>query len=604
MKPKFNLTKRDIRLSIILILIGLFSGWLIFDRSPGTKNVKQENGQAVIAKKASVWTCSMHPQIKQNKPGKCPICGMTLIPLESNEEDVSSIEIKMSDAAMKIAEVETTIVERKAPYKEVYFPGKIRPDERNISELTSRFPGRIEKLNVNFTGQKVSKGNVLAKIYSPELLTAQKELFEAIKYKGSNPLFYRAARNKLKLWDLTDAQIDKIISIGEPEFYFDVLSPLTGTVTMRHVAVGDYVKEGTPLFEVIDLSHIWVMFDAYESDIPWVKMGDKIDFTIQSLPNKIFTGTVTFIDPVVNPKTRVAYVRTELDNPLDLLKPSMFASGILKTMLPGVEDALVIPKSSILWTGKRAVVYVRVPDKEMTFEFREIVLGEDAGKYYIVKEGLEQGEEIVTNGVFKIDAAAQLQGKKSMMNPEGGAVAMGGHAGMQMGGGPSEKSAKKSKKSQKADMDKKIDIKFKEQLTASYQSYLEMKEAFVASDSKKVKDAAANVKKSLKNVDMKLLKGHTHMMWMEQLEEMNKNLENIGKAGNIAKQREYFSSFNDVFYKSIKRFGISGAKIFYQFCPMALDNKGAYWLSDTKEIRNPYLGKAMLKCGETKEIFR
>ena len=130
-----------------------------------------------------------------------------------------------------------------------------------------------------------------------------------------------------------------------------------------------------------------------------------------------------------------------------------------------------------------------------------------------------------------------------------------------------------------------------------------MKEAYVLSDSKKVKDAAANVEETLKKVNMKLLMGDDHMAWMIQLEKLKKHLENIGKSGDIAKQRENFSAFNDVFYKSIKKFGISGVKAFYQFCPMALNNKGAYWLSDSKQIRNPYLGEKMMKCGTTKETL-
>ncbi len=599
MKTSIKINKKNIVYGAILFVIGMFFGRLFFGSNDNVKTTETMEHKHEDAEKETIWACSMHPQIKKNKPGQCPICGMDLVPLEESSEEDSPIQIQMSEAAMRIAEVQTTKVEKTTPYKEIYFPGKVKADERSIMELTARFPGRIEKLNINFTGQKVSKGQVLVKIYSPKLVTAQKELFEAMKYKDSNPQFYQAARNKLKLWDLTDSQIDEIIIKGEPEFYFDVVSPITGTVTIRHIALGNYVKEGTPLFEVVNLSYVWVMFDAYESNIPWVKMGDKIQFTIKSLPGKTFTGKVTFIDPVVNPQTRVAYVRTELSNPGGLLKPNMFVSGILKTMLPGVENALVIPKSAILWTGKRAVVYVKDPHKDKpTFEYREIVLGEDAGNYYVVKDGLKEGEEIVTNGVFSIDAAAQLQGKSSMMSPQGGKTSTGHeHGGMDMG-----KTKTTEKKEIKPAED--IDPKFQKQLANVYKTYLDMKEAFVASDKEKVKETSLAVKKSLKNVDMKLVKGANHIKWMEQLEIMTKSLDGINSTNDIEKQRNHFAMFSESLYSSLKLFGISNIKIYYQYCPMALDNKGAYWLSDTKEIRNPYFGEKMLKCGSTKETLR
>lgn len=598
MKTIINLTKRDIIISITLIIIGLFFGWLIFGGSSVTQNEKQDTEQVSASEKSTIWTCSMHPQIKQNKPGQCPLCGMDLIPLEDDSEEDSPILTQMSEAAMRIAEVQTTIVEKTTPYKEVYFPGKVKADERLIISQTAHIPGRIEKLYISFTGENVRKGQKLVSIYSPELITAQEELFEALKHSDSYPALLKSARKKLKLWKLTDQQVEAIEKSGKVQTEFDILADYSGVVTKRMVTLGDHVKEGEVLFQITNLNHIWVMFDAYESDIPWVKMRDKIQFTIRSIPGRTFTSTVTFIDPVINPKTRVAYVRTEMDNPKNLLKPDMFVSGILKTMLPGVEDALVIPKSSILWTGKRAVVYVKDPNRNKpTFEYREIVLGEDAGNYYVVKEGLEEGEEIVTNGVFSIDAAAQLKGKASMMNPQGGKVSTGHqHGDMDKG-----KMKMADKKEIKPAED--IDPEFQKQLAYVYQTYLKMKEAFVASDAKKVSETSLKVKSSLKKVEMKLVKGDDHMKWMKQLKKLNKSLTDISVSDDIDEQRVYFSSFNDMFYQSVKSFGIVNATIYYQYCPMALNNKGAYWLSDSKQIRNPYFGKKMLKCGTTKETL-
>ena len=593
-----------------ILILGILMGWLIFGGSSSSESNTAVDTTEHEHKAGTKWTCSMHPQIKRDAPGSCPICGMELIPLEEDTDDGEAdgnYEVKLTNTAMKIAEVSTSKIEFKTPYKEVYLPGKVMADERKISELTSRFSGRLEKLFVNFTGQEVRKGQVLAKIYSPELVTAQRELFEAIKFKETNPNYYTASRNKLRLWDLTDKQISDIEKSGEVEFYFDVLSPLTGTVTMRHVSLGDYVKEGSALFEIIDLRHIWVIFDAYENDIPWIKLKDNIKFTIKSIPNQVFESTVTFIDPVLNPKSRVAGIRAELDNPKGLLKPEMLASGKLKTMLSGTDGEILVLKSAILWTGKKAVVYVRTNSHQNMFQYREITLGAEAEDYYVVTDGLNKGELVATNGVFKIDAAAQLKGERSMMNPSGGKVSMGGHGNMDMGGGDDKK-----EKTPKMDMKEgamnmstmEVDAKFKEQIKAVFKNYLALKDAFVDTDANDAKLNAENVEASLAAVNMGLVKGEMHMKWMELLKVMKAEVSKIQKSMDIETQRTSLGPLSTSLYASIKYFRVDGINAYYQFCPMANDGNGANWLSVTEEIKNPFYGSAMLGCGETKEQLK
>ena len=428
MKNIFLKIKENYKLIIGVFAVGLLMGWIIFHSSGEATNTAQDlnehAGHEQESAEPTIWTCSMHPQIKQDKPGLCPICAMDLIPLAamgSGGDDVDPNEIVMTESAAKLASVQTMLVTSAVPEMTIRLQGKVQADERNIAELTSRYGGRIEKLFVNFTGQNVSKGEKLATIYSPALVTAQRELLEAVSFKETRPSLYTAAKGKLKLWDLTDEQITAIEARGEPQVYFEVLSPISGTVFKRHVSIGDYVKEGTGLFEIIDLTKVWVMFDAYESDLPWIKKGDMVDITFQALPGKNFTAKVSFIDPFINGKTRVAQVRVALNNSNKELKPEMFANGIVASNIAASSDQILIPKSSVLWTGKRAVVYVKVQDRESpSFLYREIVLGPEAGAYYVVAEGLAEGEEIVVNGVFKIDAASQLQGLPSMMNPSGG----------------------------------------------------------------------------------------------------------------------------------------------------------------------------------------
>ncbi len=586
------------------LIIGLILGWAFFGGSGSSQGV-EATAEEHAHEAGTLWTCSMHPQIKMEEPGSCPICGMELIPMDdkSGDSEISPDAVVLSASAMKIAEVETTLIEKKAPFKEVVLPGMVKPDERRINELTAHFPGRIEKLFVNFTGQKVRKGQTLATIFSPELVTAQKELFEAIKYKDSNPQFHVASRNKLKLWLFTDTQIDAIEESGEVQFYFKILSPATGTVTKRNISQGDHVKEGMSMFQIIDLRHLWVEFDAYESDIPWIKMGSKVNITLKSIPGKVFKSKITFIDPVLNGNTRTTIIRTELDNKDGKLRPGMFAQASIQSMLTTKGDVLMVPKSAVLWTGKKSVVYIKEDHGETyAFHFREITLGEDTGTHYVVVDGLMAGESVVTNGTFKIDAAAQLKGSPSMMNPSGGEQSLGGHAGMDMGGDGGKKEEKKDAPKKQSSM--KIDAKFKAQLSKVVTSYLGLKDAFVDTNVKGAVSKAKAVKAQMSKVDMGLLKGDAHLMWMDMMKPINSNLDKIIASSDVEAQRLAFADLTDGIYSTVKMFKVTGLNVYYQFCPMARDGEGAFWLSKESEIKNPYYGEAMLTCGETKETIK
>jgi membrane fusion protein, copper/silver efflux system len=609
MKKFIKNIKENYGLVLGVLVVGLLLGWLIFHPSKAERNsevmIEGHEGHDHSSEDPTTWTCSMHPQIKQDKPGQCPICAMDLIPLttaQSSGEEIDPDEIVLTESAAELANIQTMVVSKGTPEKTVYLQGKVHADERNIAELTARFGGRIEKLFVNFTGQNVQKGEKLATVYSPDLVTAQRELLEAISFKESRPSYYTAARAKLKLWDLTESQINEIEVEGEPKLYFDILSPISGTVMMRHVSLGEYVKEGSALFQVTDLSKVWVLFDAYESDLPWIKTGDHVEINLQSLPGKSYDGAVTYIDPFINSTTRVAKVRIELPNRGFELKPEMFANGLLHSKIAKSSDHLLIPKSSILWTGKRAVVYVSLPDRDSpSFLYREITLGPEAGNFYVVSDGLMEGEEIAVNGVFKIDAAAQLEGKPSMMNPGGGKVSLGHDHGSATS---SELVDHSKHEASEMEVDIiEVEVEFKKQLQGVYDSYSLLVDAFVTSDVDKVKKGAKIVNSSLQKVDMNLLKGEAHMTWMKYLKVLESELATISTSSNISSQRLSFSELNDALYASVKAFGLHHGMIYYQYCPMANGDKGAYWFSNIEEIENPYFGDEMLKCGETKETI-
>lgn len=558
----------------LVLAAGLLFGWLLF----GGNNTETHLHKEEVSKE-TIWTCSMHPQIRQNEPGKCPICGMDLIPLTSGNDTGSDSPFiyTMSPEAAALANIQTSRVSYTTPEYEVYLTGKITVNEQKLASITANYSGRIEKLFVDFTGQTVNKGEKLATIYSPELVTAQRELIEASKNKQINPSLYNAVREKLRLWRITEKQIDAIESGGEVVNELDVYADISGIVITRNVSRGDYVNKGSVLFEIADLSSIWVMFDAYEQDIAWVKTGSKVSFTLASLPGKEFTSTVTFVDPLINPQTRTASVRAEANNPGMQLKPEMFVKGKIKAKFSSQSGlkgkSLLISKTSVLWTGTRSVVYVKVPGSEFpSFEMREIILGPRAGDFYVVENGLQEGEEIVINGVFAVDAAAQLSGKYSMMNRP---------------------------------VSKRISVpeKFKSQLTDLTRRYFELKNALVKSDFTATKNIVGRVSQSLKAIDMNLLDDKAHHQWMEKEDQFKKSIEAISKAKDIEEQRKHFEPLSDALIESAELFGLTIDMVYVQFCPMAFDDKGAYWLSESDKILNPYFGDMMLTCGEvTKKI--
>ena len=249
------------------------------------------------------------------------------------------------------------------------------------------------------------------------MITAQQELIEAAKSKQTQPEIYDAAKEKLMQWMLTEKQIAQIESSGKVKTNFEVYSNTLGIVTNNRVNTGDHVSEGTVLFDIANLSSVWVQFDAYESDLPFLKVGNTISFTLQALPGTNFSANIQFIDPVIDPVNRVAKVRVEVSNGGGKLKPEMFATGIVKANLNEFNDKLVIPRSAVLWTRNRSIVYVKQPNtEEINFKMREIALRPMLSNSYVVLGGLNNGEEIVTDGTFSVDAAVQLEGKPSMMN--------------------------------------------------------------------------------------------------------------------------------------------------------------------------------------------
>lgn len=368
----------------------------------------------------TVYTCSMHPQIKQEQPGKCPICGMDLIPLHahSSSAPADDDEIMLSPEAMALANVETEQVGTGSTQKTIRLFGKVQPDERKTQTQSAYVEGRVEKMLISAVGDRVQRGQTVAVIYSPSLYTAQQELLAALKLPAAQrDGFVAAAKEKLRLLNMTPGQIEHLVRTRKASPYYELKANTGGTVIAKLVNQGDYVKQGQPLLRIADLSTVWLMFRAYESDLPFVRAGSTIRFTAEALPGETFVGKVAFVEPVLDAQSRTAGVRVQFGNKSGRFKPEMLLTGELQAALSQYGDHVIVPKSAVLWTGMRSVVYVKSDDREEpTFRLRRIELGPELPQGYVVTDGLAEGEEVVTNGAYAVDATAQLEGKRSMMN--------------------------------------------------------------------------------------------------------------------------------------------------------------------------------------------
>ena len=559
-----KLLNNKLILVLTTLTLGAFIGWWI---KPTESGSVENHDHAHELESISLWTCSMHPQVQLTEPGDCPICGMDLIPAnsEGNEDNESSV-LKMTESSMALAQIQTIQVGSTGGESKLELTGKIQADERESASITAKFPGRIERLYVSFTGEKVVKGQKLASIYSPELLSAQQELIEASKIKSDFPEIYQAAKQKLRLWKLSEEQISSVEVAGKIQEQFDVFAEHGGIVMGRNVAVGDYVTTGQALFQIVNLDKVWVILDAYESDLDQIQVGTPIQFTVAGIPNTKFSSKVSFVDPVINPETRVAAVRAELPNGQGKLLPEMFVKAEISKNRTG-QTTLSIPRTAVLWSGKRSVVYVKVPNQSPAgFEMREVEIGALQGDNYIVLSGLENGEEIVVNGAFTIDAASQLAGKPSLMNRTS---------------------------SNQVDVSENFSKGFNQ--LADY--YFELKNQ-LASDQWKVNNKIwEGIRNSLKLMENEEKTTIQPSVWLGVLNDLE-------KSNGIKEARVNFNSLSELILEANETYGLANRVVYKDYCPMAFGDEGAYWLSEKKEILNPYFGASMLTCGEVKATYR
>jgi Cu(I)/Ag(I) efflux system membrane fusion protein len=608
------------------------------------------------------WTCSMHPQINQPESGQCPICGMDLIPVyqDQSESEVGERELSLSPSAQMLAEIQTARAERKFVEAEVRMVGLVEYDETRVTHITAWVGGRLDRLYVDYTGIRVRKGDHMVLLYSPELLAAQEELLQALKAVGElekssiESMRWTAAatvdavREKLRLWGLTEDQIQEIEQRGSITDHITINAPTGGVVVKKQAVEGMYVKTGSTIYTIADLSQVWVKLNAYESDLPWIRYGQTVEFETEAYPGETFTGKIAFIDPVLDTRTRTVKLRVNVPNEDGRLKPGMFVRARVKARIteggkvadpdlagkwispmhpevvknsPGTcdvcgmplvraeefgyaspeaaEPPLVIPATAPLVTGERAVVYVAIPGKRGAYEGREVTLGPRAGDSYIVKDGLNENELVVVNGNFKIDSALQILAKSSMMSPEGGVAAPQHHHGStQPSIAPPRLEDLHAGHEDAAVQEKEVASKFREQLGGVLVQYVALQKALSDDQLDEAKQAGDGVTAALERVDMTLVEGPLHMAWMKNLESSQRAARSVAEALDLTQARESFSELSAAIIEATTQLGAETSGSIFRFhCPMAFDGQGADWLSNEIDVRNPYYGSAMLRCG-------
>lgn len=598
--------------AVLLFLAGLTAGRFFFRPS------SPSSAQTAVDAAATDWTCSMHPQVRQPRPGSCPLCGMDLIPLTAAPSDPGGRSLTLTPEARTLIQLQTTPVVRRFPDAEIRLFGKVAYDETRIRTISARFPGRIERLYVDYTGITVPEGEHLARIYSPELLTAQEELLTSLRF-ASGGASASAARGKLRLWGLSSARIAAIEESGAPSDEIDIDAPLSGVVIEKFVSEGDYVETGTSMFRIAGLERLWILLDAYDSDLPWLRFGQDVQFTVQGLPGQALTGRIAFIAPDLDPATRTVKVRVNAPNEAGLLKPGMFARAVVSAKLaaggrvlaanlegkwispmhpeivkdgpgqcdicgmdlvpveslgytfPEAEEApIIVPASAVLWTGDRAIVYLEKDAPEgLIYEGREIMLGARAGDSYLVVEGLEEGDRVVTQGAFKLDSSLQIQAKPSMMDPGPGDTL------------PAPRLA--------------LSPEFQAALEAVLEQYTALQTSLARDDpGAGLRDGAA------------LLAAWQSMAPEELPEPAAGHFPQVlaaaqaaASASTLTEQRSAFRDLSQALLAFLDTgAGALSGDLFLLHCPMAFDNAGADWLQNTEEVLNPYFGASMLRCGE------
>lgn len=393
-------------------------------RAPEPETTRAAAGEhaahdAEAERKILYWVDPMHPAYKSDEPGTAPDCGMELVAVYEGEEGASSAvegysTVTMSTERQQLIGVQTGTAETRSIGRTVRAVGRVAVDETRLYTVTTKFDGYIERLYVDYTGKEVRRGQPLFSVYSPELLATQQEYLLALRAAEQSPLLLEAARRRLQLWDVSDSDIEQLQRTGAARKSLTIASPASGFVLSKRAIEGVRVSPGEPMFEIANLDRVWVLADVYESELAMVALGTQATVTLSYLEGRTFTGNVTFITPTVDPMTRTATVRIEVDNRDGSLKPDMFAEVVIEERERSVT---VVPESAVLATGKRSVLFVVHEDG--TLEPREVETGVKSDRWIEIESGVEPGEAVATQANFLIDSESRLKAALAEMSGAG-----------------------------------------------------------------------------------------------------------------------------------------------------------------------------------------
>ena len=571
------------RKTYIFILAAFLLGGILsyFVFTEGKEKTTKAEHKHSSAEESTIYTCSMHPSVERDEPGKCPICEMDLVPKSSTSSD-DPLVLEMSADAVRLSQLELAEVESADDDggQVLALNGLLKENEDYSSRIVSYLPGELIRLYVKSEGERVQKGQLLAEVYAPELRIHQEELIEAAENRSSNPELYKAVRKKLDYWKIDSSFLEKILIEKEARDILPIHATATGTVRELMIAEGDILRRGQALARVANLNYLWAEFTIPESELDLVSRGSRVRFSPISSPGQKYTATINYIDPSIDPEKRTAVARASISS-RGKLKPEMTIKGYLSQTNSSKSTVLKVPSEAVLWTGPRSIVYVEVPDATVpSYAYREVQLERMGREYAYISEGLELGERVVSKGAFIVDAAAQLNNQKSMMNRmvEGTSLSAGNRL--------------------------PLNPFHQEAVSKALKSYFSLKDALVQSDSLASQKIAEKLSQQLKSIPTTLEESNRRKKWAVHQSKAEDAADQISDTNQLMAQREAFENISNAFIYWFRHFNIESKAVYMQHCPMAFDFSGANWISKQEEIRNPYFGDEMLKCGTVEEVFQ
>jgi Cu(I)/Ag(I) efflux system membrane fusion protein len=551
---------------------------------------ERDNAEDHAAEKMQLnkYTCPMHPQVVTAVQGQCPICGMNLV--VRRKGDASNNDLMLNERQIRLANITTQKVLMQSLGETVNVNARLVVNDELTKIISSRAAGRVEKLFVKENGSAIQQGDPLYNLNSEELIALQrtyllaKQQFEMLGASEKRyEVFLNASKNKLLLYGFTEKQIEELNDIDDIQRHVTFYAPSSGIISELAIVEGQYIAEGSRLFKIDDISHLWLEAEVYPSEISFVKIGGKVKANVGYNTTE---ATIIFMSPQYRSNSQVTIVRAEIDNNALRLKPGMQAHVLITN---ASEQALAIPVDAVIRDGQ--VTHVYVQKGKNTFRPQMVKTGVAYFNKVEIAQGLSEGDTVVVSGAYLLYSEMVLKKGNNLMSAHD-------HGAMQLANQVLQK------KSEVENVPFTADPKFLQKLVALLPVYLELKDALVASNVQVAADNCLKLEAVLKNVDASLLKGAAHSRWMNSLNTMENALKAMKNSDDIGAQRAAFAQFSVSLYNSIKTFNVRGINLFYQFCPMAFDNKGAYWLSRDEQISNPYFGVQMLRCGYIKEILK